>query len=234
MASSAIVGMLAIGLVIALPTYAQRVLGLAAMPAGFLLAAMSVVWSVGSVSSARIYPRVGFRNNALIGISVCSVAALGFAMLPEAAPIWAVAICSAILGLGAGLISTPLIIGLQSSVAWEVRGIVTGAFTFSQQMGQAVGAAVFSSLANSVLIGWFAHAPAPLVGRLPATLNDASQTLAGEGAALAPEAVAYIREGLAIATHQVFLGLVAVALIGVVILLWTPSRFDELYADSRM
>src|SRR5207248_7445107 len=69
-ASSAIVGMLSIGLITILPMYAQRVLGLPAIGAGFLLTAVSANWSVGSVASGRIYPRIGFRNNALCGVAL--------------------------------------------------------------------------------------------------------------------------------------------------------------------
>ncbi len=227
-ASSAIVGALAIGLITILPTYAQRVLGLPAMGAGFLLTACSVFWSVGSVASSRIFPRVGFRNNALVGIGVVLMASLVFAALPETPPVWALAASSATLGLGLGLISTPLLIGLQTVVSWEQRGTATGAFTFAQQIGQAIGAAIFVSLASSVLLGWFASAPPQLAAQLPTSLNDASHALAAGDTHLSGAAVRYIQEGLALATHQVFVGMIAVSLVGLLVLLVTPSGFERL------
>ncbi len=232
-AASGIVGMLAIGLITYLPTFAQRVLGLGATASGFLLTTVSVSWSLASVISNRLYLTIGFRNNALVGGFLCLTAAILFSALPESPPAWTLVLCCAVMGLGMGSISTPLIIGVQSAVDWQRRGVTTGAITFAQQIGQAVGAALFTSVANSTLQQWFANAPPDLAGQLPSSLNEASRLLASEGREATGAVGRFIVEGLALATHQVFISLIFVAAVGLIVLLLTPIHFEVLVDDGN-
>jgi hypothetical protein len=117
-----------------------------------------------------------------------------------------------------------LIVGVQSVVEWDRRGVVTGASMFTRMLGQAVGAAVFGTVANTTLDGWFAHAPGRVARQLPHTVNSASSVI-GKRHGLSPVAAAYVRHGLDLATHRVFLGLVACAALGLAVVLLTPRRF---------
>lgn len=226
--SGAVVGVLTIGLTTFLPTFAQGVLGVGAVVAGFTLAAMSISWPLASTFSGRLYLRIGFRNTAVIGTVFTVVAGLIFVVLPQSAPIWTAALASLVMGAGLGLISTPLLVGAQSIVDWKRRGVVTGAYMFAQLVGEAVGAAIFGSVANATLAAWLAQAPASLAGHLPASLNGASQLLgSGAGAQHSP-AGRYVQQGLYGAVHQVFVGLLIIALAGLVIVLLTPRKFSAL------
>jgi hypothetical protein len=134
------------------------------------------------------------------------------------------------MGGGLGLLSTPMIVGIQSVVGWNRRGVVTGANMFSRQLGQAIGAAVYGSLANAALAGWLRQAPPSVAGELPDSVNAASD-LFGGASKLSAAADAYIREGLNLAAHRVFWGLAVVAVGCVIVLLltprhWAPLRFD--------
>src|ERR1700728_4289572 len=55
-------GLLVIGPTTFLPTFGQSVLGLGAVAAGGVLAAMSICWPLASSPSARLFLRVGFRD----------------------------------------------------------------------------------------------------------------------------------------------------------------------------
>jgi EmrB/QacA subfamily drug resistance transporter len=230
--TTASIGLLSIGLTTFLPTYAQGVLGVGAVVAGFMLSAMSISWPVSSAISGRLYLRIGFRDTALIGAGICLLSCVVFIALPESVPIWLPAVGSFIMGAGLGFLSTPMIVGIQSVVGWNRRGVVTGANMFARQLGQALGAAVYGSIANVVLANWLRDAPASITGELPKDANAASDVLGG-GSNLSAAAEAYIRQGLYLATHRVFWGLAVVAVFCLIVLIVTPRQWEPLRFEGE-
>ncbi len=230
--ATAVLGLLVMGLSTFLPTYAQDVLGAGAIVAGFSLAVMSIGWPLASTFSSRIYLRIGFRDTALIGTLFCLASGLIFGSLPESAPVWLAAVGSLVMGVGLGLLSTPIIVGLQYVVDWEHRGTVTGANMFTRQLGQTLGAAIFGTVANSTLARWLDRAPASVAGHAPKTVNAVGKLLGGRTHRPGTSIETYLRHGLYLATHQVFLGLAVVAAFGILILLSTPRRFEKLSFDN--
>jgi EmrB/QacA subfamily drug resistance transporter len=226
--ATASLGFLSIGLTTFLPTFAQGVLGISALFAGFVLSAMSISWPIASAFSGRVYLRIGFRDTALIGSLICATAAISFYLMPESVPVWVVVLISFLIGSGFGFLSTSLIVGVQSLIDWNRRGVVTGANLFSRQLGQALGAAIYGSIANAVLLGKLDDAPSSLTGQLPTNLNDASAALNHQTTNLSVAAEAYLREALFQATHQVFLTLAIIAVMTVLVLLGTPRIFERL------
>jgi EmrB/QacA subfamily drug resistance transporter len=221
------VGVLSIGLTTFLPTYAQGVLGVGAVAAGFILAVMSISWPLSSALSGRFYLRLGFRDTALIGALIAVLSGVIFMLLSQSAPAWLLMLGSFIMGAGLGLLSTPLVVGLQSVVGWERRGVVTGANMFARQLGQAIGAAFFGSIINATLAGWLRQAPPDIAQQIPATLNVTSQVLGG-ATQLSAAAAAYLRRGIYLGTHDVFLALTVVAVASIGALLLTPRAFTTL------
>ena len=221
-------GLLSIGLTTFLPTYAQGVLGVGAVSAGFILAVMSISWPMFSALSGRFYLRLGFRDTALIGAGIAIASGAIFVALSQTAPAWLAALGSFVMGAGLGLLSTPLVVGLQSVVGWERRGVVTGSYMFARQLGQAVGAAFFGSIVNAALASWLRHVPPDVAQHLPATLNVTSQVLGGGTTHLSAQAAAYVRQGIYVGTHQVFVALLVIAVASVGVLLLTPRVFTTL------
>jgi multidrug resistance protein len=216
-------GLLVIGPSAYLPTYAQTSLGLDAVTAGFVLASMSVGWPVASALSSRLYLRIGFRDTALIGACVALLAAGGFVLLVHAAPVWIAVASTIVLGGGLGLISTSLVVGVQSTVAHDQRGVATASLMSSRFLGQSLGAAVFGAVVNGTLQHRLDDAPAALDGALPSSVDAvATAVLSGEatGAGLA-----YLRSAIDASTVQLYLGLTAAAAVAVVVLMCTPRRF---------
>jgi EmrB/QacA subfamily drug resistance transporter len=226
--ATAALGLLIIGLSTFLPTYAQDVLGANAIVAGFALAVMSIGWPVASTFSGRVYLAIGFRNAALIGALACLASAIFFSMLSQSASVWLVALGSLIMGVGLGFLSTSLIVGLQSVVDWDRRGTVTGANMFTRQLGQTMGAAIFGTVANAALTQWLERAPTSESRPVPKTVNAASKFLGGNGAHLDAATEQYVRHGLYLAVHQVFLGLIFASAFAIVMLLLTPPHFEKL------
>jgi EmrB/QacA subfamily drug resistance transporter len=221
------IGLLAIGLTTFVPTYAQGVLGASAILAGFVLAAMSLSWPVTSALAGRLYLRIGFRDTALIGAVICLASGLVFVSLPETAALGLPALGCFIMGAGLGFLSTPMIVGVQSVVGWNRRGVVTGANMFSRQIGQAIGVAVYGSLANAVLADRFRDAPVAIAAELPGDVNATSDVFDG-GSTLSAAAETYIRHGLYLASERVFWALTVVAVACIVVLLLTPRRWQPL------
>ena len=222
----ATIGCLLMGLSSFLPTYAQAVLGASPLLSGFAVTATILGWSSCAPPASRLYLRIGFRDTAILGASICLAAGMVFAHLPQRAPLGAAVAAAYLMGCGLGTLSASTVVGVQTVVGWERRGVVTGAYMFSRMTGSALGVATFGGVANATLTAWLHHAPASLAGQLPGSVDSASRALTSRR--LGAAAAAYLRHGLYLATHRVFWGLAGVALAGLVALALTPRRFSPL------
>ena len=172
--------MIVIGLSVYLPNWGQHVLGLSPVAAGFVLATMSMTWPVSSAYSARFYLRIGFRDTALVGACLASLAGVTFSLLGPDAPVWQPVLGSAVMGAGMGLLFTPLIVGLQSTVGWAQRGTITGGTMFSRFLGQSLGAAAYGAAFNASLR---AHASASKATQVHASTHTVFLGLLAAGVA---------------------------------------------------
>lgn len=206
-----------------LPTFSQSVQGLGAIGAGLVLAAMSIGWPVASTLSSRAYLRIGFRDTALLGAVLIVLASAGFVLLPSPQPVWAVALDQVALGAGFGLLSTPLLVGVQSVVGWERRGVVTGANMFSRYLGQSIGAALFGAIFNATMAGRLASAPEAIAAGIPGDVNGVIEAV--QHARTPAMAETYLRVSIDLATRNLYLGMAVVGCAIVLILLTVPRRF---------
>lgn len=220
-----VVGAVLMGLTSYLPTYAQGVLGAGALVAGFAVAALTVGWPISASLAGKIYLRIGFRDTALIGSVFIIAGGVLVALLDAGSSLWAAAFAAFVLGIGLGLAASPTLVAIQSVVGWDRRGVVTATNLFSRSLGSAVGAAVFGAIANATLASRFASPPAG-VGPLPPSVDATSLVLGGGHADSA--AAVFVRGALADATHYVFLGLLAVAVLSVGALLLMPRKTEQL------
>ncbi len=220
--TSFLVGALLIGLSSYVPNFAQGVLGVGAVVAGFVLAALTAGWPLAASLSGRIYLRIGFRDTSLIGGAVIVAGTVLCLLLSRDTNVASVSAACFVIGVGLGLVASPTLVAVQSVVGWDRRGVVTGTNMFFRSMGSALGAAAFGAIANSTLDDRLSHPPAALAGRLP-TGTDATSLVLGSGGQ-PPEVAEYLRSSLYEATHHVFAGLVVVAVVGAVTVLLMPRR----------
>lgn len=207
------------------PVFAQSVNGVNAMTAGFVLASMSITWPLFSSMSGKLYLKVGFRNTALVGMIIVMTGALLFNLLPFKGSLWILVAIQMTLGAGFGLTGTPLIVGVQSTVKWEQRGVVTGTNMFSRFFGQSVGAAIFAAIFNAKLTAHLKNTPPSLKSTLPA-VNDIVGSL--QSNELSPEINNFLQQGFYDSMTMVYIGMAAIGLISVIILLFTPAKFPVL------
>lgn len=226
-------GLLTIGPSTFVPTYAQSLLGLGPVAAGMTLAAMSIAWPLASTFSNRLYLRIGFRNTALIGAASELLGAGLFATVPFTGTVWQLVLAAMFIGAGNGLLSTSMLVAVQSTVDWGRRGVVTGASMFARYLGQSVGAVVFGVIANVTLAARLNAPPANLAGALPRNVDGVSNALV-PGARPPGPALDYLHHALYDAVHHVFLGLVvAVVLVIVVLVGLAPRRFPTADPDHN-
>ena len=207
-------------------------LGLGAVAAGAVLASMSLGWPLASSQSARFFLRIGFRDTAVIGSGVCLVGVSAFLLAPEPAPVWIPVTSTFVLGFGLGLLSVCTVVGPQSTVAWDQRGVVTGAIMFCRYLGQSLGAAIFGATFNAVLLERLRSAPPALRGRLPHQVNGISGALTRSGQ-LGQAASGYLRDAISAGTRDIYLGLAGVAVVtAVTVLVIIPRRFATSEGDD--
>ena len=221
-----LVGAVVLGLSAYLPSYVQAVAGTGALVAGFVLASLSIGWPLAASVSGRVYVRIGFRDTALIGAAFLVAGTAGYAVLPQRAPVWLIAVPGLVVGLGLGFAASSMTVAVQSVVGWDRRGVVTGANIFARSIGSAVGVAVFGSLLNGTVVSRFAHPPAGLAGSLPRGRDAESLALGGQS--LSPGARAFVRSTLYDGTHRVFVALVLVAVAAAIVIAFLPRRTTPL------
>ncbi|MFD0315476.1 MFS transporter [Streptomyces flavalbus] len=208
-------GLLMVAPTVFLPTYAQSVLGLAPVAAGFVLSVWTLSWPVSAALSQHVYRRIGFRATAMLGIGLAALILLAFPFLPYPGSAWQPTLLMLLLGAALDLFQLPLIVGVQSTVGWAERGTATGSVLFCRQTGQTVGAALFGAVANGVL-----------AARLGGAGDLDSVTRGYDAGTAAPEPV---RGAIADAVHAVYLGAsCAAALAFLVLLFLAPRRFPVL------
>ncbi|MGW2203849.1 MFS transporter [Streptomyces sp. NPDC001774] len=205
-------GLLMVAPTVFLPTYAQSVLGLGPIAAGFVLSAMTLSWPVTAALSNRVYNRIGFRLTAVVGISLALLVLLAFPFLPFPGEPWQPALLMLLLGGALGLFQLPLIVGVQSTVPYEERGTTTASVLFCRQVGQSVGAALFGAIANGVLASRLGTGTD--LDSLAYALDHADDTL---------------RRAVDAAVDYVYLGAAGAAALALLVLLTlAPRRFPVL------
>jgi len=108
-----------------------------------VLAAIELRLAATSSQSARLFLRIGFRDTGLLGAGTCFAAIASFCWYPATARCGCRSRTRSCWAMGLGLLSVCVVVGPQSTVRWNQRGVVTGAIMFCRSLGQSLGAAIF-------------------------------------------------------------------------------------------
>ena len=185
-------GMLLFGLISYIPLFVQSVQFGTPTLAGRAITPMLVGWPVAAMVSSKLIVRSGYRPIALVG-GISLVGGAIFLAVPQIPQEAAILIGTFLIGSGLGLSLTSLLIGLQSQVPWELRGVVTGSTQFFRTIGGSVGVALMGTLINL-----------PRFGNL--TANHATQLLLNTAyrRTLSPSLLALARRLAAVGLHHAF------------------------------
>ncbi|MDQ2952218.1 MAG: MFS transporter, partial [Chloroflexota bacterium] len=217
LALTLVMGIAQFGATTFVPPFAQGVLGRSPIEAGLALGAMTISWPIGSVTTGWFLLRIGLRRVVVTGSLFALAGALVLMAMTADSPFALLVIGPALMGLGQGVMSTPLLVGAQTAVGYRKRGVVTSLLNFTRTLGGAVGVASLGAVLNAA-IGPRADELQPLLdprghGTLSAAGEDARLAFAG---------------GL----HTVYLALLVLAVIGVVLALRLPAHDFEARADE--
>lgn len=185
-----------------LPTFTQASLGFGVIVSGLILASVSIGWPTASALSGKLYMRIGFRNTGLIGTGLVIFACISFLFIPFPQPIYLLVLNQIVLGAGFGLLSTPMLVGIQSIVDWEQRGVVTGASVFGRNLGQTLGAAIVGAIFNMSLTTQISEANV----NLPENNGNILETL--NSPALAQNVKDFLKEAINTANHHIYYGMI--------------------------
>lgn len=201
-----------------LPTFAQSVLGLGTIASGFVLASMSIGWPTASALSGRIYLKIGFRETSLIGATLVVLSIIGFLLIPKPQPIYLIVISQVLLGAGFGLLSTPSLVGTQSMVPWQQRGVVTSSIVFSRNLGQSLGATIFGAIFNNTLNHQMENAPSELAS----STQNIMETLRNDS--VSDNAKSFLRASISNSMDYIYWGILFFALLIFLFMYLVPHR----------
>ncbi len=180
LAIGTLAGVIMFGVTAYLPPVVQGVHGGSPLEAGVAVAAMSISWPVASIIAGRLMLTLGSRPVVVAGTTFLVIGGAALTLVTTVASLWFAALGAAIVGFGMGLITTPVLVSIQTVVAWQQRGQATGLVQFSRTIGGAVGTGLMGAILASA-VGPAASAILDPVGRdqLPAaTVAGARDSLA--------------------------------------------------------
>src|SRR5699024_11404078 len=121
-----------------------------------------IVLPLSSSLSEKLYFSIGFRDTGRLGAVIIILACIGFLILPYPQSITLLVLDQVLLGAGFGLLSTPMLVGVQSVVGRERRGVVTGTNMFCRYLGQGLGSSIFGAIFNNSFQHQMADGPKEL------------------------------------------------------------------------
>lgn len=203
-----------------LPTFTQASLGLGVIVSGLILASVSIGWPTASSLSGKLYMRIGFRDTGSIGTVLIVMASISFLFIPFPQPIYLLVLNQVLLGAGFGLISTPMLVGVQSVVGWGERGVVTGAMMFGRNLGQSLGAAIVGAIFNMSLTSQIDAADI----NLPENNGNILDTL--NSPALAQNVKDFLKGAINTANHHIYYGMAIFGILTFLAVRMVPKKLN--------
>ncbi|ADO68312.1 MDR family MFS transporter [Stigmatella aurantiaca] len=122
------------------PLYVQGVLGGSPTEAGGMITPMIVGWPLASLVAGKLLLRTGPRPLIIggLGLTVVGTALMALLLKPGASML-VPGLAMALFGIGLGFATTSLLIAVQTSVGWELRGVATASTMFFRTVGGALG-----------------------------------------------------------------------------------------------
>ncbi len=161
------IGALLFSTIVLLPALVQGPFGRDATTAGLLLAPRGLMTLLTMLFLARVIGRVDHRIFLLIGFVMTAAALELVAGAPQSGAEGWLALSSALLGAGVGLLFTPLSTLAFSTLPEAVRADGAGVYSLLRQLGSATGVAVLAALLQSRIgahLGSLAPRGAPRFG----------------------------------------------------------------------
>lgn len=225
-------GAVMIGFNVYLPLFRQGAQGGTAIDAGLVLMPLAIGWPIASLIAAPIVIRVGYRASIFIGTILQVVAGtlmLASGLSLDVSP-WLLRGSMFLIGGGMGFATLAMLLGVQSSVSYRMRGAATASVTFIRTLGQTVGLAVFGTIVNLQLLRRLKAVPG-LVAQ-DASAREALNTINNlvdpvQRQTIPTDQLAMLEHALATSLMPVFWFLVAIAATAALLTLFMPRVRPE-------
>ncbi|HEY7215727.1 MAG TPA: MDR family MFS transporter [Thermoanaerobaculia bacterium] len=223
-AGNVLIGALLFSITAYVPMFGQGVLGGTAVDAGTILAPILIGWPIASTLAGRLLLKIGYRAMSTGGAILGLAGSLLLARAGAAASRPEMMAAMLIIGLGLGFVSMPYLLGVQSAVPWQRRGVATSSVQFFRNIGGALAVAALGALLNARL-----------------------QTLAGPGAdanavldpalraSVAPATLSHLTAALLHGLQAVFIALAVLSAVGLVVAVLFPrgSAQEQMYREAE-
>jgi EmrB/QacA subfamily drug resistance transporter len=135
------------------PLYVQGVLGGSPTLAGGMITPMIVGWPLASLFAGKLLLKTGYRPLIVggLGLSVMGTALLALLFKPGAS-LLVPEVAMGLFGIGLGFTAPALLIAVQTSVGWELRGVATASNMFFRTIGGALGVGLMGGVLVSQLL----------------------------------------------------------------------------------
>ncbi|HHB0448526.1 MULTISPECIES: MFS transporter [Staphylococcus] len=137
------VGALSIGIITYIPTWGQAVMGNNASQSGLMLTPYLILWTGGSFIVGFLVGKIQFSKIMKLGAISLIIGTLLLTFANGNTPDVLIYLCTALLGLGMGLIVPLLIVYIQSNVSEKELGSAMGLNSFVNTLSQSIGVTIF-------------------------------------------------------------------------------------------
>ncbi|GLX70422.1 MDR family MFS transporter [Paenibacillus glycanilyticus] len=141
------------GVMVYAPQWIQIVLGHSATNSGFTLMPMCLAWPFAATMTGRLMFKYGPRLFIVSGAFVVAAGSLWLMLIDSNSPYSFLVGILVLIGLGMGLLATPILVLIQNAVDWSMRGVATSTNSLMNALGQTVGVAIFGTLFNNAAAG---------------------------------------------------------------------------------
>nr|WP_092072517.1 MFS transporter [Dendrosporobacter quercicolus]NSL48519.1 MFS transporter [Dendrosporobacter quercicolus DSM 1736]SDM43276.1 drug resistance transporter, EmrB/QacA subfamily [Dendrosporobacter quercicolus] len=151
-----------------LPFYLTDILNLTPTQTGLLITPFPLLLAVVAPLSGYLSEKVSFKRLTVSGLTLTISALLYLSAIDAATPLWQIALCQAILGIGNGLFQSPNNNSVLSSVAPNQLGIAAGLNALVRNIGMVSGIAAAVSIFEGRRLNLLENLPAPTPDQLAA------------------------------------------------------------------
>jgi hypothetical protein len=118
-----------------------------------MITPMIVGWPLASLVAGRLLLRTGFRPLIVggLGLTVMGTALMALLLKPNAS-LLVPELAMGLFGIGLGFTATSLLIAVQTSVGWELRGVATASHMFFRTIGGVLGVGLMGGVLVSQLL----------------------------------------------------------------------------------
>ena len=144
-----------IGVNVYLPFYIQNVLGFSPLISGLSISGITITWLLATIILAKALIKYGEGRITLLSSLILLLGCLLLLTINTQTSLLLIVLYTAIIGFALGGIMTILLIVIQESVSYELRGAATAVSSLVKTLGQTIGISVLGSLFNIYFIKYF-------------------------------------------------------------------------------